>query len=85
MVKRKSGHIVFIGSQAGIAVDWVKQHGPYTSAKAAVMALGTTLRPEAEEHGVGKTFDDDTAMPLLTRSWRDQRDCCWHTDRDHEE
>ncbi|KAK5712556.1 hypothetical protein LTR17_017937 [Elasticomyces elasticus] len=55
MVKRKSGHIVLIGSQAGVAVDWVKQHGPYTSAKAAVMALGTALRPEAAEHGVGVT------------------------------
>jgi len=33
--------------------DWVTEHGPYTSAKAAVHALGTALRPEAAEHGVG--------------------------------
>ena len=30
-------------------------HGPYTSAKAAVHALGTALRPEAAEHNVGVT------------------------------
>ncbi len=55
MVQRKSGHIVLIGSQAGMSVDWVAQHGPYTSAKAAVMALGAALRPEAAEHNVGVT------------------------------
>lgn len=32
---------------------WVGLHGPYTSAKSAVMALGASLRPEAAEHGVG--------------------------------
>jgi len=53
MVKHKTGHIVIIGSQAGMAVDWVSLHGPYTSAKSAVMALGAALRPEAAEHGVG--------------------------------
>jgi NAD(P)-dependent dehydrogenase (short-subunit alcohol dehydrogenase family) len=53
MVKRKSGHIVLVGSQAGMAVDWVTLHGPYTSAKAAVMALGASLRTEAADHGVG--------------------------------
>ena len=53
MVQRKSGHIILTGSQAGMVPDWVTEHGPYTSAKAAVHALGTALRPEAEEHGVG--------------------------------
>jgi short-subunit dehydrogenase len=53
MVKQKSGHIVFIGSQAGLAPNWVSLHGPYTSAKSAVMTLGAALRPEAEEHGIG--------------------------------
>lgn len=53
MVERKTGHIVLIGSQAGMAVDWVTLHGPYTSAKSAVMALGAALRPEAAENGVG--------------------------------
>jgi NADP-dependent 3-hydroxy acid dehydrogenase YdfG len=55
MVSRKSGHIILTGSQAGMVPDWVTEHGPYTSAKAAVHALGTALRPEAEEHGVGVT------------------------------
>jgi short-subunit dehydrogenase len=53
MVKAKSGHIVIIGSQAGLVPTWVSLHGPYTSAKNAVMTLGITLRPEAEEHGIG--------------------------------
>jgi 3-oxoacyl-[acyl-carrier protein] reductase len=53
MVRKKSGHIVLIGSQAGMAPTWVSLHGPYTSAKSAVMTLGAALRPEAEEHGIG--------------------------------
>ena len=53
MCQRGSGHILLTGSQAGIVPDWYTEHGPYTSAKAAVMALGTALRPEAAEHGVG--------------------------------
>lgn len=53
MVKQKSGHIVLIGSQAGMVPTWVTLHGPYTSAKSAVMALGAALRPEAAEHGIG--------------------------------
>lgn len=55
MVKRKTGHIVFVGSQAGMVPNWFTLHGPYTSAKSAVMALGAALRPEAEEHNVGVT------------------------------
>jgi short-subunit dehydrogenase len=53
MVKQRSGHIVLIGSQAGIAPNWMTLHGPYIAAKSAVMALGSTLHPEAAEHGVG--------------------------------
>lgn len=55
MVKRKSGHIVMVGSQAGLVPNWFTLHGPYTSAKSAVMALGAALRPEAAEHNVGVT------------------------------
>ena len=55
MVKRKTGHIVFVGSQAGMVPNWFTLHGPYTSAKSAVMALGAALRPEAEEHNIGVT------------------------------
>ena len=55
MAERKSGQIVLTGSQAGMVPDWFTEHGPYTSAKAAVHALGTALRPEAAEHGVGVT------------------------------
>ena len=53
MAARGEGHLLITGSQAGLAPDWVLGHGPYTSAKAAVMALGAALRPEAAEHGVG--------------------------------
>ncbi|KAF2251955.1 NAD(P)-binding protein [Trematosphaeria pertusa] len=55
MVERRSGHIVINGSQAGMVPNWVTLHGPYTSAKAAVHALGAAMRPEAAEHGVGVT------------------------------
>lgn len=55
LCKQKSGHIVLTGSQAGMVPDWFLDHGPYTSAKSAVTALGTALRPEAAQHGVGVT------------------------------
>ncbi|KAK7178823.1 hypothetical protein DPSP01_014341 [Paraphaeosphaeria sporulosa] len=55
MVARGSGHIVINGSQAGMVPNWVSLHGPYTSAKAAVHALGAAMRPEAATHGVGVT------------------------------
>lgn len=55
MVKQKSGHIILTGSQAGMVPTWVTEHGPYTSAKSGVHALGAALRPEAEENGVGVT------------------------------
>jgi NAD(P)-dependent dehydrogenase (short-subunit alcohol dehydrogenase family) len=53
MAARGEGHLLLTGSQAGLVPDWLHGHGPYTSAKAAVMALGAALRPEAAEHGVG--------------------------------
>ncbi|KAF2468931.1 NAD(P)-binding protein [Lindgomyces ingoldianus] len=53
MVNRGYGHICIHGSQAGMVPNWVTLHGPYTSAKAAVHALGAALRPEAAQHGVG--------------------------------
>lgn len=52
MVGRRSGHLMLTGSQAGLVPNWVYEHGPYTSAKAAVMALGAALRIEAEENDV---------------------------------
>jgi NAD(P)-dependent dehydrogenase (short-subunit alcohol dehydrogenase family) len=53
MCARGSGHILVVGSQTGMNVTWVSNHGPYVSAKAAVMHLAAALRPEAAEHGVG--------------------------------
>jgi short-subunit dehydrogenase len=55
MVERGYGHIVINGSQAGMVPNWVTLHGPYTSAKAAVHALGAAMRPEAAQHSVGVT------------------------------
>ncbi|KAF2735800.1 NAD(P)-binding protein [Polyplosphaeria fusca] len=55
MVQRGYGHLVINGSQAGMVPNWVTLHGPYTSAKAAVHALGAAMRPEAAQHGVGVT------------------------------
>lgn len=52
MVERGSGHIMLTGSQAGLVPNWIYEHGPYTSAKSAVMALGSALRIEAAELGV---------------------------------
>lgn len=53
MAKAGEGQILLTGSHAGLVPDWVLGHGPYTSAKSAVMALGAALRPEAAQHGVG--------------------------------
>lgn len=55
MIERGYGQIVINGSQAGMVPNWVTMHGPYTSAKAAVHALGAAMRPEAAQHGVGVT------------------------------
>ncbi|KIV98509.1 uncharacterized protein PV09_09686 [Verruconis gallopava] len=53
LIAKQSGHIVLVGSQAGMVPNWFTLHGPYTSAKSAVMALGAALRPEAAEYNVG--------------------------------
>lgn len=55
MARAGEGQILITGSQAGLVPDWTLGHGPYTSAKSAVMALGAALRPEAAAHGVGVT------------------------------
>ena len=53
MVKQGSGQILNTHSQAGLVPDYNLNHGPYTSAKAGVMALSVALRPEAAAHGIG--------------------------------
>lgn len=53
MVKQGEGHIVNTGSQAGLVPDWCVNHGPYTAAKAGVIALSVALRPELEPYGIG--------------------------------
>jgi NAD(P)-dependent dehydrogenase (short-subunit alcohol dehydrogenase family) len=52
MAAHRSGTILLTGSQTALAPDWVKNHGPYVAAKAAVVALATQLRAEAAEFGV---------------------------------
>lgn len=52
MIECGSGHISLTGSQAGLVPNWIFEHGPYTSAKSAVMALGSALRIEGAELGV---------------------------------
>ncbi len=64
MAEAGKGQILVTGSQAGLVPDWVLNHGPYTSAKAAVIALAVALRPEAAEHGVGVTL----LIPAATQS-----------------
>lgn len=64
MAQTGDGQILVTGSQAGLVPDWCLNHGPYTSAKSAVMALAVALRPEAEEHGVGVTV----LIPAATES-----------------
>lgn len=53
MLKQGEGYIVNTGSQAGLVPDWCVDHGPYTSAKAAVTALTVALRAEIEPQGLG--------------------------------
>jgi NAD(P)-dependent dehydrogenase (short-subunit alcohol dehydrogenase family) len=53
MVRQGGGQIMNTHSQAGLVPDYNLNHGPYTSAKAGVMALSVALRPEAAEHGIG--------------------------------
>ena len=64
MARADGGQILITGSQAGLLPDWTLGHGPYTSAKSAVMALGVALRPEAAAHGVGVTV----VIPAATES-----------------
>jgi NAD(P)-dependent dehydrogenase (short-subunit alcohol dehydrogenase family) len=52
MAKRRSGTLLITGSQTSLPPDWVGNHGPYVAAKAGVMALAASLRPEAAELGV---------------------------------
>lgn len=52
MEARGSGTILLTSSQVAVSPDWVFYHGPYVAAKAAVLALGLSLRPEATKHGV---------------------------------
>jgi NAD(P)-dependent dehydrogenase (short-subunit alcohol dehydrogenase family) len=52
MAARGSGTILITSSQTALAPDWVRNHGPYIAAKAAVVALATSLRAEAAERGV---------------------------------
>jgi NAD(P)-dependent dehydrogenase (short-subunit alcohol dehydrogenase family) len=53
MLVQGAGQILNTGSQAGLVPDGWLHHGPYTSAKAAVIALSMALRPEVAPHGVG--------------------------------
>jgi len=52
MAERESGTIMMTSSQVALSPDWVFNHGPYVAAKAAVLGLGLSLRPEAAKHGV---------------------------------
>lgn len=52
MEARGSGTIMMTSSQVALSPDWVFNHGPYVAAKAAVLGLGLSLRPEAAKHGV---------------------------------
>jgi NAD(P)-dependent dehydrogenase (short-subunit alcohol dehydrogenase family) len=52
MAARGSGTILLTSSQTALAPDWVRNHGPYIAAKAAVVALAMSLRAEAAELGV---------------------------------
>lgn len=52
MEARGSGTILMTSSQVALSPDWVFNHGPYVAAKAAVLGLGLSLRPEAAKHGV---------------------------------
>lgn len=52
MARRGSGSILLTTSQTTLAPDWVTRHGPYVAAKAALMALASSLRVEAAEFGI---------------------------------
>lgn len=67
MVERRRGQIMNVGSMMGLVPDWMLDHGPYSSAKAAVVALSLSLRLEAEAHGVGVSV----LIPGAVRTPRD--------------
>jgi NAD(P)-dependent dehydrogenase (short-subunit alcohol dehydrogenase family) len=52
MAARGAGTILLTGSQTSLPPDWVRDHGPYVPAKAAVFALAMSLRAEAAAFGV---------------------------------
>jgi short-subunit dehydrogenase len=64
MVRQGGGHILNTHSQAALVPDYNLEHGPYTSAKAAVMALSVALRAEAAAHGV----DVSVLIPYAVRT-----------------
>ncbi len=64
MVRQGGGHILNTHSQAGLVPDYNLDHGPYTSAKAAVMALSVALRAEASAHCV----DVSVLIPYAVRT-----------------
>jgi NAD(P)-dependent dehydrogenase (short-subunit alcohol dehydrogenase family) len=53
MVRAGSGHILITASFVGLVPDYFLNHGPYASAKAAVIGLAGALRPEVAPEGVG--------------------------------
>ena len=71
MAARRRGTLLLTGSQTSLAPDWVLNHGPYIGAKAAVLALATSLRAEAAEFGVSVSLlipaATDTAIAETAR------------------
>jgi NAD(P)-dependent dehydrogenase (short-subunit alcohol dehydrogenase family) len=53
MIEQGHGHVVMTSSLVGLVPDFFNLHGPYTAAKAGVIGLVTSLRPELEGTGVG--------------------------------
>ncbi len=72
MAQRGHGSILITGSQTALSPDWVSNHGPYVPAKAALMALASSLRAEAAEFGVGVSLlipaGTDTALGATRRN-----------------
>jgi NAD(P)-dependent dehydrogenase (short-subunit alcohol dehydrogenase family) len=53
MIAAGHGHVLITDSIVGLVPDYFRRHGPYTTAKAALIGLGVGLRPELEGSGVG--------------------------------
>jgi short-subunit dehydrogenase len=51
LVAQRRGHLVLVASLAGLLPTPLLV--PYAATTAAVVGLGTSLRPEAARHGVG--------------------------------